>query len=82
MATGMQGASKVDCVTVWLLGANWNCTMSPTAALMLLGKKARVPLAAPTWTTWTVTDAARAELKLIAERAKVVNCMLTMCIEM
>jgi hypothetical protein len=31
--TGM----KVDCVTVWLLGANWNCTMSPTLALTLLG---------------------------------------------
>lgn len=36
-AMGWQGASKVDCVTVWLLGANWNWTISPTAALMLLG---------------------------------------------
>jgi len=35
---GWQGCAKVDCVTVWLLGANWNCTMSPTAALMLLGE--------------------------------------------
>jgi hypothetical protein len=54
MAMGWQGASKVDCVTVWLLGANWNWTMSPTAATRLLGSYARVPFAFPTFTTWTV----------------------------
>jgi len=86
---GWHGWSKVDCVTVWLTGANWNCTMSPTAAVMLLGEYASVPFALPTLTTWTVTPlaveaaaevvvvAARAEPMLKAERAKVENCILT-----
>lgn len=42
------------------MGANWNWIMSPTAALILFGRKARVPFAAPTWTTWTVTPAVAA----------------------
>lgn len=48
---GWQGWSKVDWVTVWLAGANWNCTMSPTAAVTLLGKYAKLPLLALTRTT-------------------------------
>ena len=35
---GWHGLSKLDCVTVWFLGMNWNCTMSPLAATMLLGE--------------------------------------------
>ena len=31
------------------LGWNWNCTMSPALALMLLGKKAMEPFGPPTW---------------------------------
>ena len=42
-------------MTVWLLGANWNCTISPAFAVMSLGEKVREPLAEPTFTTWTVT---------------------------
>jgi len=67
-------------VTVWLPPANWNCTMSPTAAVTLLGEYAMVPFELPTLTTWTVVPAARALPMLRAERAKVVNCILTgMC---
>lgn len=35
---GSHGLSKLDCVTVWLAGINWNCTISPLAAIMLLGE--------------------------------------------
>jgi hypothetical protein len=52
-AMGWQGCAKVDWVTVWLLGANWNWTMSPTFALMLLGLYAKVPFALPTFTACT-----------------------------
>lgn len=55
-AIGWHGWSKVDCVTVWFAGANWNWTMSPLAATRLLGKYARVPFAEPTRTTCTVTE--------------------------
>jgi len=54
-AMGWQGCAKVDCVTVWLLGANWNCTRSPTLAFMLLGEYSSVPFALPTFTTCTTT---------------------------
>lgn len=75
MAMGWQGLSKVDCVTVWFAGANWNWTISPTAATTLFGEYARVPFALPTFTTCTVMSA-RALPMLKAERAKVVNCMM------
>ena len=55
---GTHGASKVDCVTVWFMGANWNCTMSPTFALMSLGVKVLEPFMLPTLTTWTVVSCA------------------------
>jgi len=42
-------------VTEWFAGANWNWTISPTAALMSFGEYANVPFAFPTFTTWTVT---------------------------
>jgi len=75
---GSHGLSKFDCVTVWFTGANWNCTISPTAALMLFGEYASVPFADPTFTTCTVTPlCAKALAMLMAERAKVVNCILT-----
>lgn len=54
MLMGWHGWSKVDCVTVWLPAANWNCTMSPTAALTLLGEYVRAPDEEPTVTTCTV----------------------------
>ena len=38
MEIGVHGLSKLDCVTVWFLGMNWNCTMSPLAATTLLGE--------------------------------------------
>jgi hypothetical protein len=41
-------------VTVWFTGANWNCTISPFAAVIESGENARVPFAFPTLTTWTV----------------------------
>lgn len=50
MLMGWQGASKLDCVTVWLPDRNWNCTNSPGLTRMLLGEKVSVPLRA-TWTT-------------------------------
>jgi hypothetical protein len=34
------------------LGWNWNWTMSPAFALMLLGKKAMEPFGPPTWMVW------------------------------
>jgi hypothetical protein len=34
---GWHGSSKLDCTTEWFMLVNWNCTMSPTAAVMLLG---------------------------------------------
>lgn len=49
---GTQGLSKVDWTTEWFLGWNWNWTMSPAFALMLLGKKAREPFGPPTWMVW------------------------------
>lgn len=52
---GWQGSSKVDCVTVWFFGANWNCTMSPTGTVRSEGEKVKVPFEPPTLTTWTVT---------------------------
>jgi len=48
---GEHGAANVDWVTVWFAGANWNWTISPTAATMLFGENARVPFADPTFTT-------------------------------
>jgi len=48
---GWHGAANVDCVTVWFAGANWNCTISPTAATMLFGEYTRVAFAFPTFTT-------------------------------
>jgi len=84
--TGAHGLSKVDCVTVWFFGANWNCTMSPTAAVILLGEylSTAVPFEAPpTLTTCTVMGAswrfwaARAlPMHNAAVRAKDVNCIL------
>jgi len=74
-AIGWHGWSKVDWVTVWFAGANWNCTISPTAAVIEFGEYSRVPFAFPTLTTWTVV-AARALPMLKVERAKVVNCIL------
>ena len=53
---GWHGLSKVDCVTVWFAGANWNWTMSPTPATRLFGVYERVPFELPTCTTWTVTS--------------------------
>jgi hypothetical protein len=44
---------------VWFAGANWNCTISPTAAVTEFGEYARVPFAFPTLTTWTVTPVAK-----------------------
>lgn len=41
---GWHGLSKVDWVAVWLPATNWNCTMSPTLALMLSGENLSVPL--------------------------------------
>jgi len=78
---GTQGLAKVDCVTVWLLGANWNCTMSPAGTLMSLGANVREPLALPTLTTWTVVPAvwAKAPATLMAAKATVVNCILKFC---
>lgn len=38
MEMGSHGLSKLDCVTEWFCGMNWNCTMSPTAAMMLFGE--------------------------------------------
>jgi hypothetical protein len=46
-------------VTVWLAGANWNCTISPLAAVIESGENVRVLFAFPTLTTWTVVAAAR-----------------------
>ena len=43
---------------MWFAGANWNWTMSPTAAVTESGEYARVPFAFPTLTTWTVVPAA------------------------
>lgn len=51
---GVQGLAKLDWVTVWLSGLNWNWTMSPGLAVMLLGRNSVVPLGPPTVTTWTV----------------------------
>lgn len=53
---GAHGAAKVDDVTVWLFGANWNCTISPTAAVTWLGENVSVLLAPPTLTTQTLVD--------------------------
>jgi len=36
-AIGSQGASKVDCVTVWFVAKKLNTTISPTAATMESG---------------------------------------------
>jgi len=33
----VQGAAKVDCVTVWFFEANTKVTISPAAAVILLG---------------------------------------------
>jgi hypothetical protein len=35
---GVQGAPKVDCVTVWLPAWNWNCTNSPGWGASLSGE--------------------------------------------
>lgn len=96
---GWQGASNVDCVTVWLFGANWNWTISPTAALTSFGANTKDPFADPTLTTCTVVipvadpvdvdfaaedvavfdvDCAMAPAALKAQRASVVNCILTL----
>lgn len=93
---GEHGASKVDVTTEWFFGANWNCTISPGAALRSSGVNVREPFVPPTLTTWTVTipeglvpvdigaateeteDCARAPTTLKAERATVVNCILTL----
>jgi hypothetical protein len=48
---GVQGVSKADCVTECAEGKKWNSTVSPLAAVMVLGEKAIVP--SPTLTTWT-----------------------------
>jgi len=61
-------------VTVWFSGLNWNCTISPTTALMLLGENSFWPALPPTVTTWTVC--ARALPMLRAEIVSVVNCIL------
>jgi hypothetical protein len=52
---GEHGLSKVEVTTEWFFGANWNCTISPTAAFISLGAKVRDPFIPPTRTTWTVT---------------------------
>lgn len=52
---GIHGAAKVDCTTEWFIGENWNCTMSPTAAVISFGENVREPLAPPTRTTCILT---------------------------
>ena len=58
--TGEQGSAKEDWVTEWAPGeplkTNW--TMSPLAAVTLLGVNLRPPL--PTWMVWTDWEAAMA----------------------
>jgi len=71
---GWHGWSKVDWVTVWLAGLNWNWTMSPTAATMLFGEYSLVPLLPPTVTTWMTC--ARELPMLRAESASVEKCIL------
>jgi len=51
---GVQGLAKVDWVTVWFFGLNWNWTKSPIAAVTWSGRYSVVPLEFPTVTTWTV----------------------------
>jgi hypothetical protein len=41
-------------VTVWFSGANWNWTISPTAATTEFGVYSNVPFGFPTLTTCTV----------------------------
>jgi len=52
-ASSVQGAVKLDCVTVWLPVRNWNWTMSPWVALRLLGMNVCVSFQ-PTITVWVV----------------------------
>jgi len=42
---GVHGWAKLDWVTEWFLGLKVNSTMSPTAAVMLLGLKMRPAVA-------------------------------------
>jgi len=68
--------SKVDCVTVWLLGANWNWTISPTLATTLSGEKARVPLEPPTLTTCTTVPAPEAAVDEVADVLALVTALV------
>lgn len=44
-------------MTVWFFGANWNCTMSPAAALRVEGMNVKAPVREPTRTTCVFTEA-------------------------
>lgn len=61
-ASGLHGFAKLLCVAVWFFAANWNVSVSPTCALMLLGVNVSVPLP-PTTIMWfcEATDVGAAE---------------------
>lgn len=42
---------------MWFFGANWNCTISPAAAVRVEGMNVRAPVRDPTRTTWVFTEA-------------------------
>lgn len=46
---GIHGFANMLCATEWLAGQKWNCTISPTAALMVLGSNILLPFLLPTW---------------------------------